>query len=335
MSDHIQPGRLTLTAAVPALLLSLLIAASLFIAYDTNISEQQQLYGQATVEQLSEQFATHLVDEDILSINVLAKRSAKTGQLAFIAIYDAGNNLLAQSGRESAGVRSFTREITFQDSLVGSIRIVLTEVPGISPLLVVLWLLAAGLLLGLVYIFGPGLLSPAAAPQVQAADAEPVLLVTDGPVEECILVVRIRPARHLAKHFNRFFEAARLYQGIVEQTTPEELVIHFEGPDASYMAACTGLLIRQLAGRIGGNISFGGTLNLIGDEPEKIRKAASYLASIAEGELLLAGTIESLGNRADLQSFHHSLVDSRDVKRVASVISQRMLDDQAMELSAS
>ena len=339
MSKKITRTQLAVIIVLPALLLALLVGVTQHLSFSNIVERQQHFYGEATASQLSEHFAAHLLEDDILSINVLAKRFTDTQQLAFIAVYDGRANLLAQSGRESDGHLSFTHEITFQDSLVGSIRIVLADPPGLPLWLPVSWLLALALLAGGCHAFvsrqqnGIDLeaASPAAAP---AKTNEPVLLVPDGPDEECILVVRIRPARYLERHFSRFFEAAGLYQGIVEQTSTEELVIHFEGPDASYRASCAGLLIRQLARLIGGRISFGGTLNMIGDDPERIRKAASYLASIAEGELLLAGEPGSLCDRAQLQSFHHSLVDSKDVRRITSVISQQMLEDQAMELSA-
>jgi hypothetical protein len=341
MTEHFHAGRLTLTITLPALLLSLVTGVALYLDFENTIEEQQRLYGEATASQLSEQFAAHLVEEDVLSINVLAKRFADTEQLAFIAVYDSGNNLQAQSGKESRGTRSFTREITFQDSLVGFIHIVLNDAPGMSPILVAIWLLLLIIICTAAFFLAAPLRSwflvttSDAGTEQESAPVEPVLLIPEGPVEECILVVRIRPARYMENHFDKFFEAAGLYQGIVEQTTTEELVIHFEGPDASFRATCAGLLIQKLAGHIGGSITFGGTLNLVGDDPEKVRKAASYLASISEGELLLAGEASSISERAELQAFHHSLVDSKDVRRVTSVVSQAMLENQAEELFAS
>ena len=145
-------------------------------------------------------------------------------------------------------------------------------------------------------------------------------------------MIRIKPARHLETHFDKFYQAAMLYGGIVEQTTTEELVIHFESYDAMYKATCTGLLIQQIANRVNSNISFGGTLDLLGDEPDKIRKSASYLASIAEGDLIVAANDPGITDRVELQRFHHALVDSDNLSRIAGLINQELLEEQASQL---
>ena len=98
-----------------------------------------------------------------------------------------------------------------------------------------------------------------------------------------------------------------------------------------HAAASTGYLIRELTERKSGNMQFGGTLDLVEDDTK--RKAASYLASISEGDLLIAGGEWLLDGQATLQTFHHSLVDSEDLRRVASLDNQDQLLRMADELA--
>ena len=100
-----------------------------------------------------------------------------------------------------------------------------------------------------------------------------------------------------------------------------------------YAAATTGLLIRRLSEILQGNMSFGGTLDIVGDDPDEHRKAASYLASIAAGDLLIAGGESFLADRATLQTFHHPMVDSADLRRVVEVEDQEQLMQQAESLA--
>lgn len=338
MTKKLNPARLLLLVIVPAVLMTMIVSLSLILSYSSLLDEQYRDYGRATAAQLSDQFAAYIVSDDILSINVLASRLAETDYIAFLAIYDADNTLMTQSGSESGREMSFTHEITFQDSLVGFVRVTPAVQGSVSPLIYLSWLIALVLIAAFAYwaqpILGKIRTPVQEDPSGYPEDGEAVQAPDATNQEECILVVRIRPARYLENHFDRFFKAAGLYDGIVEQTTTEELVIHFEDSDALYKATCTGRLMQALAVRLGGKISFGGTLNLLEDDPEKIRKSASYLASIAGGELLLSGNADSLRDRVELQTFHHSLVDSPDVRRVAALSDLASLDAQVEALSA-
>ena len=144
-----------------------------------------------------------------------------------------------------------------------------------------------------------------------------------------MLVVRIRPGHHLARHFDRFFSAAEKFNGIVEQTSPEELVIHFDRGNPMYEAASTGLLIRQLTEILQGNMTFGGTIDIAQEDSHEQRKAASYLASIAQGSLLVAGGESLLAGRVTLQTFHHPMVDYEDLQRIVEIDHQQKLKQDA------
>jgi hypothetical protein len=299
------------------------------------VSQEQQLYGQSTASQLAKNLAQQVIDRDILSLNVLVTRLTTDEPIQFVAIYDDHNQLIAQSGKEIRNNESYSAEITFQDSMIGFVRVSVAPARrDLAVPLAIILLAAVAYLIGL--IRGTPFLLRWIADQKRPPIEDESLVRPDkalpGNYEGCILVVRIRPSRHMALHFDKFYQAAKLYGGIIEQTTAEELVIHFELPDAMFMASCTGLLIQQITLKVDGNITFGGTLDMLDDEPDEIRKAASYLASISEGDLIVAGAGRLLENRVELQSFHHSLVDSQNLQTISGLVNQELLNSQANQL---
>lgn len=344
MADRARQKFIALLALLP-----LLTALVLGTAFDRLASEsielEQAAYGESTAAQVADHLADYVIEGDVLSLNVISSRLTREASLAFVAVYDDNNRLIAQSGKPGSNNVTYAADITFQDSLVGSVRVAVahseyTPAPVITGF-VITYLAYLALLIWLAPAIQDWLFNLEASTKQedkdsqQAADDATDQLHVDkaiGPKQECILVIRIRPARHLEKHFDKFYQAAMLYGGIVEQTTTEELVIHFDSHDALYMATCTGLLIQQIASRVNSNISFGGTLDLLGEEPDKIRKSASYLASIAEGDLIVAANDPGITDRVELQTFHHSLVDSENLARIAGLTNQELLDSQANQL---
>jgi len=306
-----------------------------------SIEREQATYGESTAIQVADHLADYVIEGDVLSLNVISSRLTREASLAFVAVYDDNNRLIAQSGKSGNGAVTYAADITFQDSLVGSVRVEVTHseytaAPVITGF-VIAYLAYLAVLIWLAPVLEDWLFQVEGNKPEEDEDTDETAnyLNVDtafGPKQECILVIRIRPARHLEKHFDKFYQAAMLYGGIVEQTTKEELVIHFDSHDAMYMATCTGLLIQQIASRVNSNISFGGTLDLLGEEPDKIRKSASYLASIAEGDLIIAANDPGMTDRVELQTFHHSLVDSDNLARIAGLTNQELLDSQANQL---
>ena len=322
-------------------------------------SEVIEQFGSFTVSQLAQHLSQYVVEGDLLSLNVIVSQMAENDSVTSISVYNQANQLIAQAGRRTAGTVAFTSEMSFQDSTIGFVRLSVAppnhSLTGVGTLLVLLFI-AYGialwrrkeLLAGTRNLLqkAPGLgdiarrvlvgrdsTSAGHGWQEQDSEEEGQSLSDDQtPILSCILIVRVRPAHRMKQQFDRLYQAAQLYGGIVEQTTTEELVIHFESQDAVYEASCVGLLIREIIRRAGGNIRFGGTVTTLEGDPDKKRKAASYLASITESDLLIAQGEHLLTARADLQSFHHALVDSRELKRIVSVDDSATLETQAGQL---
>ncbi len=118
--------------------------------------------------------------------------------------------------------------------------------------------------------------------------------------------------------------------------TGDELVIVFTAEDAVFLGVCAGLLIKRLTELANGNITYGAALDLVDGDQSQTRKNASYLASVAEEQLLFNDGLKvkpMLEGRAELQAFHHSLVDSDNVYFVDRLVKQDLLASQADQLS--
>jgi hypothetical protein len=329
-------SRLFLILVTLPLIAAITAFTSMIIHNKGSLETAEREFGRTTVTQLSEQYSQYLVNKDVLSLNVLVTNLTKQTPIAYVGVYDESNRLIVQSGKHRKDNQDYTADITFQDAMIGLVRVTVSQPEKDSTFLIFGWLIG-----GAIYLYLAWQLCPIISRWLLGIGPNPLenehetstIVASDGPVQECILVVKIRPARHLEIHFDRFFKAAKLYGGIVEQTTIEELVIHFSGADAMYMAASTGLLIKEITKQVNRNITFGGTLDILNDKPDTVRKASSYLASIAQNDLLAAGGTQFIIDRAELAPFHHSLVDSKNLLKVIALNDQSLIDAQALELS--
>tara|TARA_Y100001978_G_C23299957_1_gene248858 strand:- start:42 stop:464 length:423 start_codon:yes stop_codon:yes gene_type:complete len=132
------------------------------------------------------------------------------------------------------------------------------------------------------------------------------------------------------RYFQSFYEAAQTYQGRVEQTMKEEIIISFTGNSATYDAARTGLLIKSVISKLDKSISFGGAISAVDEEDLEGRKSASYLALIAADKLLLDSSSQPKIENLVLQPFRHALFDSDSIYSIIS-----LEDDPSLEKISS
>ena len=92
--------------------------ASVLFSYNhvnVELNQKGQHFGNAIAEQLSLSVTDYLVNEDILSLNVVLNDLVAGGTFDFASIYSADNRLLAQAGKRASGMDKahiFTRDIT-------------------------------------------------------------------------------------------------------------------------------------------------------------------------------------------------------------------------------
>jgi uncharacterized membrane protein affecting hemolysin expression len=249
------------------------------------LDNQGQHFGDAIADQLSLSLTDYLVNEDILSLNVVLTDLVARGNFDFASIYSVDNRLLAQAGRRSggaAGEQMFSRDITWQNASMGYLQIGLANQLSSTPLnSIILLLLAIHLLIasitGLAVWFYADLIylwiaQPDSRPQLASNNTEDQDLpaansdspqppapapLPEPPVETpdaIILVIKLRPARLLPQHLQRIRKALSLYGGEMAPLDGDNVVVTFSQRDPFFQAICAGLLVLEIFRLIGAPI---------------------------------------------------------------------------------
>tara|TARA_B000000557_G_scaffold231522_1_gene204898 strand:+ start:147 stop:569 length:423 start_codon:yes stop_codon:yes gene_type:complete len=136
----------------------------------------------------------------------------------------------------------------------------------------------------------------------------------------------------MERYFQSFYQAAQTYQGRVEQTMKEEIIISFTGNRSTYDAARTGLLIKSVISKLDKSISFGGAISAVDEEDLEGRKSTSYLALIAADRLLLDNSAQPDIENLVLQPFRHALFDSESIYSILNVEDDLSLEEISSQL---
>jgi len=358
-------SRATLLALVPVLLSAL---ASIWLTtqhMQTSLDRQGQYFGDSVADQLSQSLTDYLVNEDILSLNVVLNRLVGQGNFDFASVYSVDNRLLAQAGRAPSAdsARTFTRDITWQNASLGYLQIGLgsqaIDETVFTTLIIVLGLhLLVGAATGLAVWYYSDLIYlwialPAAQDQtpkpttsniaaedtVAAAPVKPTRVTTP-----LVMVAKIRPARLLPDHIRHIRKALSLYGGDLAPLEGDNMMINFNREDAIFQAICSGLLLLEMFRVIGAPISLkvgldaaslpaDNALTALGNA----RKHASYLASMADNKLLIsiqAFRQISAPERYVITPYHSALSPDGQVFSVDGLDAdhQRLIHSQARQL---
>jgi uncharacterized membrane protein affecting hemolysin expression len=364
-------SRATLLVLLPVLLSAL---ASIWLTtqhMQTSLDRQGQHFGNSVADQLSQSLKDYLVNEDILSLNVVLNKLVAQGNFDFASIYSADNRLLAQAGRAPStdSARLFTRDITWQSASVGYLQIGLgsqaIDEPVLNTLILILCLhLLIGAATGLSVWFYSDLIYlwialPAGRSQPPSQslrdDTDP--LVTEprpqSPAAKgaetqvatpVVMVAKLLPARLLPEHIQRIGKALSLYGGELAPLEGDNMVINFSRDDAIYQAICSGLLLLEMFRVIDAPISLNVALEMGRDAtidavntPGNARKHASYLASMADNKLLVSVQVFKQINtskRCVIQPYQSALSPDGQVFEVEGLDTdhQRLIHSQARQL---
>jgi uncharacterized membrane protein affecting hemolysin expression len=314
--------RATLVVLLPILLSAL---ASIWLTtqhMQTSLNRQGQHFGNAVADQLSLSLTDYLVNEDILSLNVVLNQLMAQGNFDFASIYSADNRLLAQAGRTPSAdsTRMFTRDITWQNASMGYLQIGLSsqaiDAPVSNTLLLILCLhMLIGAVTGLIVWFYGDLIYlwialPAAPPQPAVADlgvkmskiaAEPkpqaptANETASQVAKPIVMIAKLLPSRLLPAYIQRIRKALALYGGELSPLASDNMVITFSRGDATYNAICGALLLLEMFRVNDAPISLNVALDIASEPSDQAiralgsaRKHASYLASMANNKLLVS-----------------------------------------------
>ena len=335
--------------------------ASVLFSYNhvnVELNQKGQHFGNAIAEQLSLSVTDYLVNEDILSLNVVLNDLVAGGTFDFASIYSADNRLLAQAGKRASGMDKshvFTRDITWQSASVGHLQISLSSQAVTEPVLATLLLiLAIHLLIATItgflvwqyadllylWIALPGrpvvtATSTTQADNLEALEAEQRAdqpIDSAGTLDTVVMVFKLRPARLLPDYLTGIQRALLLYHGEMTRPDGETILVYFTGGDPIFRAICSGLLLLEIfhlsdtpiSIKLGLQVATGASSGVSSD-PQALanaRKHASYLAANADNCLLTSQQMLELmidPGRFVISPFHSSLTPAGLVFKVEAL----------------
>ena len=233
----------------------------------------------------------------MLSLNVALDELLVRHNFNFAAVYSPGGQLLAQSGKRTSSLQTFTRDINFQDANLGYVLIELD--PGLlQQRMQRVWVgslvihgLIALLTAGIIWFYGDmvylwvtlRISGRASIPIAEDVPQHPETEIN----RRTLLVIKIRPSRLVP--VEGIIEAARLYEGELETASDEEWLVTFDTRCQLSNSLRCGLLIREITMLQTGKLHFkAGIDSASSDDLSMLRKQASYLASVSKQNLVVS-----------------------------------------------
>jgi uncharacterized membrane protein affecting hemolysin expression len=336
------------------------IAMSLVVTVMTEkrMQTQSEHFSRTLTSYLAMTIAEHLVNNDLLGINVLLTRMQEDSALDFASVYDANNQLIAQVGRRGIDQSAvFSREITFQDTTAGYVQVgfstkSITAQSQLALSLVVVFHIVLGLIVSGLILFAGDFLAiwvlgrqsvvPIQDSEIVEIGQEHAEVLETQDQSTVILVLKLRPARLIEKHRTNLNRGIGLYGGQIMDHDGDDLLILFTGSNAIFNSACAALLLLSLVELLGPPLKLKVGMHWLSDTSddvvlEKATKHASYLASIGEQAVLVSRVyVQSIGanehSEIEYDAFHSSLTPDGEVFQVKSVKNQELINRQALHL---
>ena len=294
-----------------------------------NLDIIEKKYSNLATVQIYKRIEKYVIAEDIVSLNLLITQLIEERGIAFIEVKQ-GSEKIIEVGKKTGTDSIFSYAIVFDDNQEGLVTIGLKGFEGLSASLAGQIFLVLSVYAIFLLFFSSFMVSWLNSKGTNSSDKQKKTGLIQGEKTACILVIRIKPAHYMERYFHSFYEAAQAYQGRVEQTMKEEIIISFTGNSATYDAARTGLLIKSVISKLDKSISFGGAISAVDEEDLEGRKSTSYLALIAADRLLLDNSAQTNIENLVLQPFRHALFDSESIYSILNVE-----DDPSLEKISS
>lgn len=340
--------RAILILVFPTLLICAAVTAYAAATAATGLARAEVDFGEAIVDQLALTTVDYLVNEDVLSLNIMMRDLLAKGYFNFAAIHDDDSQLIAQVGLSGEGP-TFIQDITFQNTVVGHLRVqldapesVVTSIVGLAALLTLTTLSVLG---GAVWFYGDLLFIWITGEHRHADSAEParkkglpvVAMPGGGSThrDTCWMTIKLKPERLVEAHRSMFEAACQLYGGKPVHRVDDMTVTFATGEHVHNSIRCA-LLIRTLAERLPGNINFRAGID-IGEDDVTVPKHSAYLASVSDSELLVSRRVRQRAllqpsSYLELSEYHHSLIAAGEVFSVSIRSDHPLIDQQATHL---
>lgn len=245
-----------------AFLATLLTAVGLIALWQLTDDSQNRTdaYGASLAAGLAQLTIDPLLQQDRIALGVLANRTLELPEVSGIAVYTIDNQVLAASGQTDNGLH-YTEPVTFDDSIMGYVRISLSQPGGQSSI--------AALLLGVLTILLAPVIAmgafsvryvrqPAAEIAISHAGAEIAVHLADEMEQHHLLAVnlynQISMTREVRKaELDRAHacaeQVAGLYFGEVRPLPGTGLLVHFhpsDDADRALQVLCASFVLAEL-----------------------------------------------------------------------------------------
>ena len=298
---------------------------------EQNLSIIENKYSNLAAAQIYKRIEKHVIAEDIVSLNLLVTQLIEEKGITFIEV-TLGSEKMIEVGKKTGTDSIFSYEVIFNGNQEGLVTIRLKGFERLSESLAGQIFLILSVYAIVMWFFSSSMVSWLNSKSTNSSDKQKKPGFIREEKTACILVIRIKPAHYMERYFQSFYQAAQTYQGRVEQTMKEEIIISFTGNRSTYDAARTGLLIKSVISKLDKSISFGGAISAVDEEDLEGRKSTSYLALIAADRLLLDNSAQPDIENLVLQPFRHALFDSESIYSILNVEDDLSLEEISSQL---
>ena len=346
-------SRVLLIICMPLIFSGLLSTGLIVSVVSSQLKGQSEQFGQAISDQLAISVSDHLVNNDVLSLNVLLTELTAKSHFDSASVYNTNNELLAQAGNPGESSQLFTQQVTFRNVISGYIQVGFDPRPRESQITQMLFYsISVHLFLVIIIVligwFYGDLFYVWTAQTRQLVANNPSVNEDKAPVTSesettsphfTILVIKVRPTRLLPGLLPRLNQALALYAGSLEDTDGDDILVLFKQEEQLVQAACSGLLILEMFKQKESGVTIKVGMHQVSDSTdvasfEQAKKHASYLASISENQMLTSRLIQEIIaplDQFESHSFHSSMTPDGEVYYISALSNQSLIESQARE----
>ena len=339
--------RAILFLVIPTLIICAAVTTYVAMTAATGLARAQAAFGEAIADQLALTTSDYLVNDDALSLNIMIRDLLAKGYFDFAAVLDDDSNVVAQVGTSGDGP-TFVKHITFQNTVVGHLRVqlgpyesVVTEVASLG---VLLTLTTLAMLSCTIWFYGDLLFLWMTGERSQTEPTSParrglpvVAMKAEASThtDTCWLTIKLKPERLIEAHRGVLASACQLYGGKLVHRVGDMIVNFATGEHIHNSIRCA-LLVRTLVERLPGNISYGAGIDIGADEVT-VRKHSAYLASVSDSALLVSRRVRQRAlllpsGYLEFSQYHHTLLAEGEVFSVAVRPDHPLISQQATHL---
>lgn len=313
----------------PALTISFLVTLFTMSLAHSIIREETLRFSNALADQVAITSAEYLINSDALSLNIMLRRLCLESDFEGAKIYNKEANVIAQAGESKDSDLKISRDIIFQNSVIGQLKIGVNVNNSFAFELLVKTLLT---FLVLSSFFGIMFWSGTIVKNNFWNKFRKINSHAGVAQQEiCYLVIKLNNLERNNKYREIFLQLCDFHSG-EQQPHDKDSVISFCYGDHVDNGIIFGLKVKALNKLLQGDTAFEAGLD-VGEDSEATLKHASYLAGISQNQLLVSHrakcNCKALGNKSfQLKTINHNLIEEGKVfiaEEIENIIIEKTL----------